>query len=197
MYMYVYIKVSDTAALFVSGCACPGDTITYECTAVGAGATVWTGSAFNCSNSDHNILLLHIFFSLAKGDYGSCNNGDIVGQSLSVEGNNYTSQLNVTVTSDTAGRTIECLHDAYDGLTATLIFISVIPIIGMYSCIAKIDAAVKSTLIISHNHYVGQKYQKTYFQEDVICADFVRFLRLKSTASDMDMEPMIYTICCD
>ena len=71
------------------------------------------------------------FFSLAKGDYGSCNNGDIVGQSLSVEGNNYTSQLNVTVISDTAGRTIECLHNAYDGLTATLIFISVIPTIGM------------------------------------------------------------------
>ena len=50
---------------------------------------------------------------------------------------------------------------------------------------------------IGHNQYVGQKYQKTYFQEDVVCADFVRFLRLKSTASDMDVEPMIYTICCD
>ena len=50
---------------------------------------------------------------------------------------------------------------------------------------------------VGHNHYVGQKYQKIYFQEDVICADFVRFLRLKSTASDMDVEPMIYTICCD
>ena len=133
----------------MSGCACPGDTLTYECTVVGAGATIWTGSAFNCSASNYTILLIHNFFSLAKGDYGSCNNGDIVGQSLSVEGNNYTSQLNVTVISDTAGRTIECLHDAYDGLTATLIFTLVIPTTDLYSCIAKIDTAVKSTLIMS------------------------------------------------
>ena len=32
-------------------------------------------------------------------------------RTLSVEGNNYTSQLNVTVTLDTAGKTIECVHD--------------------------------------------------------------------------------------
>ena len=43
-----------------------------------------------------------------------------MGQSLSAEGNNFTSQLNVTVTSNTAGKTIEYLYD--DGLIATLIF---------------------------------------------------------------------------
>ena len=128
MYMYVYTKVSDTIALFMSGCACPGDILTYECTAVGAGFTIWTGSAFNCSNRDYMILLFHNYFSLAKGDYGLCNNGDIVGQSLSVEGNNYTSQLNVTVTSNTAGKTIECSYD--DGLIATLIFTLQIPTTG-------------------------------------------------------------------
>ena len=124
----MYIEVSDTTALFVSGCACPGDTLTYERTVVGAGFTIWTGSAFNCSNSNHEISLLHTRFSSTKGDYGSCNNGAIVGQSLSAEGNNYTSQLNVTITPDTAGKTIECLYD--DGLIATLVFTSQIPITG-------------------------------------------------------------------
>ena len=125
MYMYVYIKISDTAALFMSGCACPGDTLTYECTAVGAGSTIWTGSAFNCSNSNYMILLLHSHFSSTKGDYGSCTNGAIVGRSLSAEGNYFTSQLNVTVTSDTAGKTIDD-----DGLIATLIFTLQIPTTG-------------------------------------------------------------------
>ena len=32
-------------------------------------------------------------------------------RSLSVDGNNYTSQLNITVTPDTAGKTIECGSD--------------------------------------------------------------------------------------
>ena len=124
----MYIKVSDTTALSVSGCACPGDTLTYECTVVGAGFTIWTGSAFNCSNSNHEISLLHNRFSSTKGDYGSCSNRAIVGRSLSAEGSSYTSQLNVTITPDTAGKTIECLHD--DGLVATLVFASQIPITG-------------------------------------------------------------------
>jgi hypothetical protein len=75
------------------------------------------------------ILLLHNRFSSAKGDYSSCNNGAIVGQSLSAEGNNYTSQLNVTVTPDTAGGTVECLYEDF-GLITTLVFTSVIPITG-------------------------------------------------------------------
>ena len=43
---------------------------------------------------------------------GTCNNGQIVGESLSVQGNNYNSQLNVTVTPDMAGKTIICVYDA-------------------------------------------------------------------------------------
>ena len=54
------------------------------------------------------ILLLHYRFPSAVVE---CNNGAIVARSLSVEGNNYTSQLNVTVTSDIAGTTVECGYD--------------------------------------------------------------------------------------
>ena len=101
---------------------------------MGAGPTIWTGTAFNCSASDYAIILLHSRFSSTKGDYGSCSNGAIVGQSLGVEGNNYTSQLSVTVTPDIAGKTVECLYD--DEHITTLVFTLVIPTIGLSPCIA-------------------------------------------------------------
>ena len=91
-----------------SGCVCPGDTLTYECTIEGFGFTIWTGTALDCQ---YNIALRHSQFSSTYGAFGTCNNGAIVARGLSVEGNNYTSQLNVTVTSDIAGKTITCFYD--------------------------------------------------------------------------------------
>ena len=49
-------------AVFPSRCICPGDTLTYECTVVGLGVTVWTGSAFSCPSSNNEIALLHSRF---------------------------------------------------------------------------------------------------------------------------------------
>ena len=40
----------------------------------------------------------------------TCNNGAIAANVISVEETNYTSQLNVTVTSGIDGRTIECRY---------------------------------------------------------------------------------------
>ena len=102
----------------MTGCVCPGDTLTYECTAMGVtggSSTVWTGTAFECLCCNDNIILPHDLFSSR-----SCNNGDIVARGLSVEGNNYTSQLNVTVTPDTAGKTVECHRD--NGADSILLF---------------------------------------------------------------------------
>ena len=42
-----------------------------------------------------------------------CDNGAIVARIINVEGNSYTSQLNITVTPDTAGKTIE--YASYNG----------------------------------------------------------------------------------
>lgn len=53
----------------------------------------------------------------------------IVGKSLSVDGNNYTSQLSVTITSDTAGKTAMCLSD--NGTIEILISTFVIPTTGL------------------------------------------------------------------
>ena len=119
-FCWQHVKFID--AVSSSRCLCPGDTISYECTITGTevGSTVWTGTAFN----DAEIVLLHSRFH--QGTSETYRNS-IVAKSLSVEGNNYTSQLNVTVTPDTAGKTIECIYD--NGSHEIFIFSTIIPII--------------------------------------------------------------------
>lgn len=100
---------------------------------MGVGSTVWTGSAFNnlwCTE----IVLLHSRFLNEVTNY-ICKNGAtyIVAKSLSVEGNNYTSQLSVTATPETAGKTIMCYSD--NGSDVTLISYFVIPTIGLSYCV--------------------------------------------------------------
>jgi hypothetical protein len=117
----------------MNGCVCPGDILTYECTVMRAVATVWTGSALD----GHEIVLLHSDDEFHNKSLYR-NNGATVARSLPIEGNNYTSRLKVTITPDTAGETsVECLYD--DGLTATLVFTSVIPTTGLLSHIASKD----------------------------------------------------------
>ena len=130
MYTAKYKDKKIIDAVSTSGCVCPGDILSYECTVTGTerGATIWTGSAFNC----YEIVLYHYRFN--TGTNRTCNNGAIVGRSLSIEGNNYTSQLNVTVKPDTAGKTIGCIHD--NVTHEIFIFSSIIPTItGWSPCI--------------------------------------------------------------
>ena len=114
--------------VFKTECACLGDILTYECTTTGTlgGATVWRGTAFVCSL--YEITLLHSRF--ADGTFGVCNDGDIVARSLSVEGNNYTSQPSVNVTSNIAGKTIDCVND--DTFNTTIQFSTVTPTTGTF-----------------------------------------------------------------
>ena len=98
--------------------------MTYECTVEGGpgGATVWTGSALNCP-SDNGLYLSHEHFTKPGGTTTSCDNGSTVAQSLYVQNNFYISQLNITVTHDTAGQTIQCgyytMGDNYTTLSAS------------------------------------------------------------------------------
>lgn len=112
-----------------SGCTCPGDTLTYECTVMELEAIIWNGTALDCPHSSHNEIVLFHFDP--SDSYSSCNNGTIVARVLSVEGNNYTSQLNVTVTPDTAGRTIACLQQSGNSIITH--FSSVVPQPGLCS----------------------------------------------------------------
>ena len=82
-----------------STCTCPGDamSVTYECTVMGGLGTVWTGSAISkfCADSGSQIVLLHSRFESDRRYSIKCDNGTIVGQSVRVENNSYTSQLTI------------------------------------------------------------------------------------------------------
>jgi hypothetical protein len=92
----------------LSSCTCLNDDIIYTCAVSGLGFTIWRGSAFDCSAQQNRILLRHTLFE--SGTMGSCNGGDIVGRSLGVSENVYTSQITVSVIPNLIGRIIECAY---------------------------------------------------------------------------------------
>ena len=83
----------------------------FQCSVIGEGNTVYEGSAFDCHSSRNEITLLHSRFSSNSATSKVCNNGDIVGKSLRVEDDCYTSQLSVKVSSNLIGKTVKCLYD--------------------------------------------------------------------------------------
>ena len=95
--------------------------MTYECTVYGGyeGVTVWMGDFFHCSSGKQAIELLHNHFSPERSGGGAsnvriCNDGNnnIAGRIMRVENDSYfISQLNVTLTPDIAGKSIECAYD--------------------------------------------------------------------------------------
>ena len=95
-----------------SSCVCPGYILTIECTVNGTsyGITTWRGDSevFVCHGME--ITLLHNRFTTDKDE---CNNGSVhvIGKGLKVEGNQYTSQLNVTLKENMIGKTIECYYE--------------------------------------------------------------------------------------
>ena len=122
----------------INDCICPGDIATFNCNVTGSGFTIWRGSAFDCPAVDSIILLRHSLF--ANGVMKLCNDGVIVGQSLGISTNSmgntvYMSQLmvNVTASSSTIGRTVECVHRSPDGMD-TLIGSTTLEITGIISC---------------------------------------------------------------
>ncbi len=91
--------------------ACLGKNSTFECTVQGGegDSTVWQGTAFSGCNNDE-ITLIHNRF--ARGAFGECNDGAITGRSVRVESNfSYISQLEVVVTAEMVGKSIECNRD--------------------------------------------------------------------------------------
>ena len=94
-----FMKVTDY------DCACPGENVSYTCTAVSGVITVWGGTALmNCAVGN-DISLRHHDFENAEGE---CNNGAIIGYSIEMTNNSYTSRLDVRLSDDLQGRTITC-----------------------------------------------------------------------------------------
>ena len=92
---------------------CPDTVLTYRCTSVGAGNTVWEGSVFDCRGN--SIILRHSQFS-SVGISGDCNNGKIIARSVGVDNDCYISQLMITVSGDFNNKSIYCIHDSTMGL---------------------------------------------------------------------------------
>ena len=83
----------------------------YECSTSGPGTTLWEGSVFRTAADCDSIFLRHSQFNTtSQGARESCNNGGIVGKSLNVVDQCYTSQLNVTIDSSLDGATVSCIH---------------------------------------------------------------------------------------
>jgi hypothetical protein len=88
-------------------CTCAGDTLIYNCSVMGGITTLWRGTAFDCPQGDSAIILCHSQFA-SNRENGSCNNGDLVGRSIGVVDDCYTSRLNVRVRESFNNKTVQC-----------------------------------------------------------------------------------------
>ena len=93
----------------INNCTCEGYNQVYECRVTGGGATVWRGSAFDCSASNNEIVLLHSSSSSVRN---SCSNGAIVGRVARADNNTYVSHITVSVNAEMVGKNISCFHDS-------------------------------------------------------------------------------------
>ena len=97
----------------LDGCICPGYNISFECTTVGRGITVWKGTAFDCPLSSNEIQLRHTQF---LGSIRICNDGDISGYAVAMlPPDCFLSRLIVLITMELNGRTVICRHDVVWG----------------------------------------------------------------------------------
>ena len=95
----------------INSCICPQNrqNLTFQCSTVGSGNTLWRGSAFSCSQNGDEILLLHSQFIGDRDDAEQC--GNITARGLRVEDGVYVSQLTIPFSSYVIGHTVECVHD--------------------------------------------------------------------------------------
>ena len=91
-----------------AGCACPDETLIFTCVTQGGIRTEWRGSAFNCPDTQNQILLRHI--RNTSSQTFQCNDGSITGRLLNVSDDCYTSQLNITVTARVNNEIVQCMH---------------------------------------------------------------------------------------
>lgn len=102
--------------------------LTYTCNVIGGGTTLWTGSAFDCPGTLDEIRLRHSTFS-SSGTSGTCNNEAMRARSTGLtNGNCYSSELSVTVSTSFNGRMIKCVYNS--GTAETTIGTSTLTIAG-------------------------------------------------------------------
>ena len=103
---------------------CTCETLTLECNVIGAGSTVLSlrGNSVICDYSSE-ITLLHSRYNKSNGTSGTtlCNNGaiELVGWSLRVEDNCFTSLLQIKFSNNFAESLVTCIYD--DGMTENVV----------------------------------------------------------------------------
>ena len=91
----------------INDCPCPGHNITFECTVTGGGMTVWQGSSvFNCPNNNNEIMIILHHINFDSSVIVVCNDGAIIVENLRVDGNSYTSQLNIIYKEQFTGENV-------------------------------------------------------------------------------------------
>ena len=74
------------------------------------GATVWTGTAFNCPDAGDEMIFLHSMSRFINTSRG-CNGGAITGRGIRIEEDTYTSQVNITIDSYMDGKSVACVYE--------------------------------------------------------------------------------------
>ena len=121
-YLIYPVESSSNELTILTSCTCPGHQLILECTAFGSGATVWTGTALDqCPGGQ--VFMRHSEFQ--SGRTWTCN-GQVIGRTVGVSNQSYTSQLAVTVSNGLNGRGIQCSHD--NGIMTYMIGASTIQI---------------------------------------------------------------------
>jgi hypothetical protein len=111
--------------------------LTLECNVIGSGSTVLKlqESSITCDE----IILLHSRYNKSSGARSTtvCNNGaiELVGRSLRVEDNCFTSQLQIKFNDNFAENLVSCIYD--DGMAETVVGNYLIHAIGK-NCITMI-----------------------------------------------------------
>ena len=101
-------KNSNAQLMAVNDCTCQGYNLVYECSVTGGQATVWTGTIFDCSSSNNEVVIFHSINSTLEGPQ-VCNNRDITGRVIRDANGIYTFQLTVRVSAEINGSTIVVL----------------------------------------------------------------------------------------
>ena len=97
----------------LNDCICQGYNVTYECTLVSSGATIWKGTAFDCPLINNEITIFHSINNYTSQRPKACNNGAIIGHAVNAENDSYNiiSRLTVHVSDELNGTTVICAHD--------------------------------------------------------------------------------------
>jgi hypothetical protein len=85
-------------------CVCPGEEVTYTCSILGGGATLWSGTTLDCGPRD---IPLHHSNSFLPGTFPYCD-GNITSEIVGRVGDCYISRLKVAAINKFNNTLIDC-----------------------------------------------------------------------------------------